>query len=175
MKKLAVLLLFLINIPLLYSNGVGIVDASNQLYLKLISSNVNVSVDNQVAVIKTTQVFRNDFDSDRIFKYAFPLPEEASAIGMRWFSNGEWHSAVIAATAQDTTLPGGGTIHPNLTAYLGDTPLYFNFDNPLPKDSLITIELTYVELLKYKFGDVSFFYNNKYLLIHNSSVIEQYL
>ena len=40
---------------LLHANGVGIVDATNAVYLKLNSSIVEVEVENQVGIIKSTQ------------------------------------------------------------------------------------------------------------------------
>jgi hypothetical protein len=43
-----------------FSNGVAVIDAHNAVYLRMISSQVEVSVENQVALTKTTQLFRND-------------------------------------------------------------------------------------------------------------------
>ncbi len=40
----------------------AIVDGSNEVYLQLKSSEVNVDVENQVAIVTATQTFRNTFD-----------------------------------------------------------------------------------------------------------------
>lgn len=153
----------------LFANGVCIIDAKEGIYLRLVSSDVNVRVDNQVAIVKTTQIFSNNLGSEKQFKYAFPLFEEESAISLRWYLNAKWYEANIAPTPQDTTLPGGGgEIHPNLKEFLGDTPLYFEIEQPLPADSTITIELTYVTLLPYEFGSVSLIYPHNYLLIQDT-------
>ena len=153
----------------LFANGVCIIDAKEGIYLRLVSSDVNVRVDNQVAIVKTTQIFSNNLGSEKQFKYAFPLSEEESAISLRWYLNDKWYEANIAPTPQDTTLPGGGgEIHPNLKEFLGDTPLYFEIEQPLPADSTITIELTYVTLLPYEFGSVILIYPHNYLLIQDT-------
>ena len=149
MKRLLAVLFVLTLTSLLYPNGVGIVDGTNQVYLRLVNSNVNVQVENQVAIIKTTQTFRNETGSYQFFKYAFPLPEEASATSLRWFIYGEWHSATIAAALQDTTIPGGGPPHPNLVNFLGNAPLFFGIEDSLMADSTVIFELTYVQLLEY--------------------------
>ena len=173
MKKLITFFVFFLFTATIFANGVGVVNASEQVYLKLLSSAVNVNVENQVAVIKSTQIFKNNLTYNTAFKYAFPLPEEASAIGLRWFIEGKWHDAVISATPQDTTFPGGGEPNQNFLNYIGQTPLYFDFSKPLPADSSILIELTYVEFLKYKFGKVQFEYPNDYTAIQTDVLNKQ--
>ncbi|NQV50388.1 MAG: VWA domain-containing protein [Candidatus Marinimicrobia bacterium] len=153
----------------LMANGVCIVDAEFGSYLRLMSSTVNVQVENQVAVITATQVFKNTLSIATEFKYAFPLAEAESAIALRWYMNQQWQEAAIGTSPQDTTIPGGGG-EPNeyLETYLGETPLYFGLTELLEPDSVVIIELTYVNLLPYEFGNVSFHYPNDYSLIQNS-------
>ena len=155
---------------MLLANGVCIVDAESASYLRLMSSEVNVQVENQVAVITTIQTFKNTLSDAAEFKYAFPLAEEESAIALRWFIHQQWQEAAIGTSPQDTTIPGGGGGEPNddLDAYLGETPLYFAMTDLLEPDSSVTIELTYVNLLPYEFGNVSFHYPNDYHLIQNT-------
>jgi Ca-activated chloride channel homolog len=167
MKKLVIALIVIFASSSLLANGVGIVNASNQTYLKVESSIINVEVENQIALIKTTQTFRNIFGVDKNFKYAFPLPLGASAISLNWKINGIWKTAMITPQPPDSSLPGGNP-HPNLVQYLGDVPLYFDILDTLKADSVVTIELTYVEFLKYSFGNVNFEYPNDYTLIQQS-------
>ncbi len=172
MKKFwAISFLFLFTTPL-FSNGVAITNAQTGLYLTLVSSEVLVNVEDQVSITTTLQVFRNNFASGQFVKYAFPLNEGASGTNLRWYINGEWHTAVFSPTPQDTTLPGG-TPNQNLTTYLGETPLYFSIDEELASDSLLIVELTYVELLPYQFGKVSFLYPNNYGLIQYQPLNKQ--
>ncbi len=155
------------------ANGVCIINASTNENLKLISSEINISVESQISITTTTQTFKNTFSIPENFKYAFPLKQQASAVGLRWYINGVWHQASISPTNQDTTLPGGGTIHPNLKSYLGQTPLYFDITDTLQVDSLVIFELTYVELLHYELGNVTYFYSNDYSLIQTSPLNAQ--
>jgi len=170
------IILILCNISITSANGVSVVDAHNGVYLKLISSIVEVSVENQVAIVRTTQEFRNELGADTTFKYAFPMPDGASATGLEWKINGLWHQATISPQPGDTTLPGpGGDPHPNLVQFLGETPLYFSIDETLLQDSIVVVELTYVQLLDYEFGDVQFTYPNDYQLIQSTQVEYQKL
>lgn len=168
--------LFLISSITIWGNGVGIINSGNPYLLKLVSSNISVNVENQVAIVTARQTFLNDFGSDTNFKYAFPLPEGASATNLRWYKSGVWEEAVISAEPQDTTLPGGGSggaVSYSLTEYLGKAPLYFKFENKLQADSTIIIELTYVQLLSYNLGDVYFSYPNNYTILQNTPLQKQ--
>ncbi|MFN0214676.1 MAG: hypothetical protein ACKVT2_10510, partial [Saprospiraceae bacterium] len=158
------------------SNGVAIVNAEQGIYLQLVSSSVQVQVQNQVSITTTAQVFRNDLFGAQSFKYGFPMPSGGSAVGLRWKIGGVWHEADFNAEAQDTTLPGpgGGNVNVLLSQYLGAFPLYFQIENPLPQDSLITIELSYVELLPYKNGTVTYRYPGKYLNIQTDNLVQQH-
>lgn len=167
----ALLLSFPPSIP---ANGVGVLDGRNAVYLLLDSTRIDVSVDNQISITKTTQYFTNTHETDTV-KYAFPLSEQASAIGLRWRINGVWYAASVSGGSQDTTLPGGGGIHPNLRTYLGATPLYFGIPQLIHSDSTLAVELTYVELLPYRFGNVDFTYPSDYRLIQSQVIRRQTL
>jgi Ca-activated chloride channel homolog len=174
MKKIILSTVFFLS-TLLYGNGVGVIDAHNAVYLKLLSSSVNVQVENQVCVTTSTQTFKNILPGNNFVKYLFPLPEGASATALEWKINGEWHTAVFTANNPDTTLPGPGNIHPNLLQYMGQTPLFFSIPENVHADSTLIVRLTYVQLLKYEFGKVYFTYPNKYTLIQNSAINLQHL
>lgn len=159
-------------------NGVGVVDATKADYLRLKESHVRVSVDNQVALITATETFFNPFDTSVKVNYAFPLPAGASATSLRWKIGGVWYDAQFNASPADTTLPGsgnGGGVDPNLSHYLGDTPLYFDISQFLGSDSLLTVQVTYAQLLPYAFGDVTFTYPNDYSLIQAQPLDAQLL
>jgi Ca-activated chloride channel family protein len=168
--------LVLVLIALVYGNGVAVVNGSTPEYLDLVSSYVTVDVENQVAVTTTKQTFINHIGGSTNFKYAFPMSEQASAISLRWFIHGEWHMASFSASPQDTSLTGGEGESPasSLKNYLGASPLYFNISEALENDSLVTVELTYVEFLPYEFGEVSYQYPNDYSLIQTANVDTQY-
>jgi uncharacterized protein YegL len=177
MKKLTyILVLFSVLISnLSFSNGVAIKNADNSDYFKLISSDVEVTVYDQIAIFVTTQEFLNNTGEKSLIKYAFPMSDDASGTGLRWKINGEWYSANISPSPQDTTLPGGGTGNEDLQEYLGETPLFFNLLDSIPNDSIITVELTYVQLLPYEFYQVDFHYPNDYTLIQTDYLDYQHI
>ncbi len=130
MKKLLLVLILVSSSTKIFSNAVAIVNATDKTVLQLTSSTVNVQVTNQVAVVTSTQVFVNQLPTDVHIKYAFPLYEDACATGLRWKLGGVWYAAVFSPAPQDTTLPGNGAqTDPDLIAYLGGTPLYFDLNN----------------------------------------------
>jgi Ca-activated chloride channel family protein len=155
------------------SNGVAIKNAQNSEYFKLVSSNVEVTVYDQIAIVVTTQEFLNNTGENTLIKYGFPLPEDASGTGLRWKLNGIWQSAIISPQPQDTTLPGGGGGNVNLQEYLGETPLFFDLQDTISMDSILTVELTYVQLLPYSFYQVDFVCPNDYQLIQSAILNEQ--
>ena len=157
-----------------WGNGVGIVDAVNGTWLTLLSSDVQVDVESQIATTTARQVFRNDGTDPVVIKYTFPLPGGASATSLRWEIYGQHYTAEIAATPQDTTQPGPpGQMCAALKSYVGDAPLYFDIENEIVKDSTITIEVQYVELLPYAFGSVDFTYPNDYSLLQAATLDSQ--
>lgn len=177
MKNLSILFLaacfFLLN-PI-YPNGVAIKNAETSEYFRLLSSDVDVTVYDQIAIVVATQRYLNNTGEKSKIKYAFPLNEDASGIGLRWNLGGIWYSAIISPSPQDTTLPGGGGGNPTLKQFLGDTPLFFNLEDSIPNDSILVIELTYVQLLPYDFYEVDFKYPNDYSLIQDEILDRQHI
>lgn len=171
MKKLLFLLTLLFAGLSVYANGVCIVDADEGQYLRLLSSDVQVEVYNQIAITVATQTYKNEFAEEVNFKYGFPVPDGGSATSLRWFINGQWNEAEFSAEPQDTLLPGGpggGSNNTALINYLGASPLFLEFIEALAPDSTITIELTYVELLPYKFSVVKYSYPNNYQTLQST-------
>ena len=169
MKKIYYLLLSLLFISNAYSNGVGVVNASLGTYLKLTGTNIETSVQLQISITKSSQIFYNNLGADKTVAFAFPLPDGASGIGLKWKLNGVWHTAPISPTPQDTSLPGG-TMNANLRTYLGAKPVFFSIPEPVKRDSVLTVEFTYVQFLKYDFGSVFYTYQNDYRLIQNQTI-----
>ena len=176
MKLFWILLIFFIMFSTnIFANGVCIENAETGVWLELVESDVNVQIENQVCILTATHKFRNTLTTPFSLKYAFPLYEGASATGLRWEIEGDWYEAIITATEPDT-IPGGSNMIPNLEEYLGETPLYFsNEEAIIQPDSLFQVELTYVQLLPYAFGNVDFYYPNNYSLIQTTILDQQQL
>ena len=167
MKKLFTAITFiLLTVSSAWAGGTAIVDVNNGIYLRMVSTDIQVTVENQAAVVKARQTFKNTFSTQKDVKYGFPLPEGASASQLQFKVNWQWYKAKFAAVPQDTSLPGpGGEVDFNLKKHLGETPLYYNIDYPVQADSLLNVELTYVQLLPYSFGMVDFSFKNDYRYI----------
>lgn len=158
----------------IFSNGVSVVNASTGVYLKLTESTVFVNCESQVSIVTATQIFQNHLGTDYNVKYAFPLPDGASATSLKWKINGVWYQAQINPNSQDTGLPGG-SMNTNLRNHLGATPLFFTIPQTVKRDSVLIVELTYVQLLPYSFGNVNFTFPNDYHLIQTAILSKQKL
>lgn len=174
-KTLFTIVLTFVGISL-FANGVVFDNDQTGRYLSLKSSITEVKIENQVAITKTTQTFLNQYGDSLHIKYAFPVPENASATALRYYLNGVWHQAIFSPSPQDTTTGGSsGEADYTLLEYLGKNPLYFELDEILGKDSGIIVELSYVELLEYKLGKVNYLYPNDYGNISTEQIDEQYI
>ncbi|HNK69808.1 MAG TPA: VWA domain-containing protein, partial [Flavobacteriales bacterium] len=135
------------------AQGVMIHDASTGAMLDIAFSDIRVDVQDQVALVTSTQRFMNNTADTLTVKYAYPLASTASATRVRWMrTDSIWHTASMVAQPQDTVLPGTGgglPMDPDLQDYLGASPLYFNVSDPVPPGTWISVELTYVQLLPY--------------------------
>ena len=160
MKNKVTLLLCLIIISVstrLSGCGILFYDTENKVYLDIIESNIDVRINDQVSITTITQIFNNNTDDSLYVRYAFPMLETASATGLRYKLEGEWYTAVFSPTPQDTIDYGGGdNFDYDLKYYLGETPLIYDIDRVIPSGENIIIELTYVELLPYKLGRVTY-------------------
>ena len=175
MRTSAFLVLFtLFCLDTVSGNGIIWDMSAEGRYLKLIQTEVNVNADQQVSVTKSTQCFINDFGDSLVIKYGFPLPEGASATQLKYKIDGQWYMASFSPVPQDTsTSSGGGGYDNTIVRYLGPNPLYYNIDQKIAPDSSIVVELTYVELLPYKFGKVKYTYPNDYSSIQLQEISHQ--
>jgi Ca-activated chloride channel homolog len=156
----------LLTSAVLWANGVGIIDFDNGEYLQLLESRVQVEVENQVARVTTNLEFRNNELQAENVTFGFPMRETASATALSWYQHGVWTEAEFSPVPPDS-VPGGDDIYPSLAEHLGETPLYFELAEPLQSDSILIIQLSYVELLEYAYGQVQFSYPNDLSLIQS--------
>ncbi len=170
MKKITILLVFLLISSYIFANGVAVVDATDGVFLKLTSCNINTTITNQVAETKTELVFINNTNVNTLTVFSFPLEEQASATNLRWFIDNTWYEAIIAPGEQDS-LPGNPEdMYPYLEAHLGKTPLNFAIPDEVEAGDSIIVELTYVQLLDYSFGEVIYNYPSDYDLIQTTNI-----
>lgn len=176
-KSILVLVMLFLSLDLM-SNGVAVVDAYKPEYLLLKKNLVNIEIENQISIVSNTQTFINNYDDSVEVKYAFPLPEEASAIELKFFFNGQWRITEISPEAQDSTFQGGGgggggstdEIDANFEKYLGTNKVFYELPMKIGSGDEIIFEIKYVEFLKYKMGEVYLDYKNDYSIIQTSEI-----
>ncbi len=157
--------------------AVGVVINKNVTVLQPIllrTCHYDVAIQNQVAAVTVSEIFRNTFNSVVEPRYSFPLPSGASATQLRWFVHGEWHLASIAGNPP--SLPGGPSSIPDYyKLYIGFFPVTFDFGTTLEANEDIRVELTYVQLLNYSVGTVNLFLKNDYTPIQQQPLVLQEL
>lgn len=173
-KTILIISLFTLICKSIFANGVVFNKSEKGSYLIIVESLIDVKIESQVSNTVSTQIFRNNIRDTLSIKYAFPLPENASATKLRYKINEIWYTANFSPVPQDTATGGStGDEDYKLKQYLGSNPLFFDIIQKIDKDSTITVELTYVELLKYKFGNVKYLYPNNYQSIQTNVLVKQ--
>lgn len=158
-----------------FANGVMFLDPESNSYLEVVRSEVDVTIKQQVAIVTTTQYFINNSGFDTTLTYAFPIPENGSAIDVKWQIGQLWYAADLAAGAQDSSLVGTGTWNNStLEGYLGNNALWLQFEQVVQKDSMIKVVTSYVELLEYSFNTTTFSYPNDYESLFQSAIDSQF-
>lgn len=163
-----------------FGYGVALINDTGSL-LELSESHIDVQIDNQISIVTSTQVFNNKTGELIRIKYGFPLKVNSNPISLRWkINDGEWKEAIVNEDNQDTTLPnttggsGSGTVSASdLDRYLGENPLFFAPTDDVDRGDKLTIEIKYVELLAYDFGEVNFNYSNDYSIIQFNALDAQ--
>jgi Ca-activated chloride channel family protein len=158
------------------AQGVMIHDASTGDLLPIGLSHIDLDIEDQVAMVSSTQRFVNGTADTLEVKYGYPLPSAASATRVRWMlPDSVWQTASMVAHPQDTTLPGvggGAQMDAMLQDYLGDSPLYFEISDPLPPGAWISVELSYVQLLPYANARVQLISASDYSTVLNGDLPE---
>ena len=167
MKKYFYLLLLCLIGQLLSANAILFHEFD---LLPMVETEIDVVIDNQVAIVTSTQKFINDTNLGQYVRMGFPIPEDASATQLSWKVNNGWQHASFSATPQDSIIPGPGTNHPyeyQIRQYLGGTPLYFSIPDGIPVNDTISVQFTYVQLLEYDLGVVNFHFPSDYSAVYS--------
>jgi Ca-activated chloride channel family protein len=155
---------------MMYASGILITNAVIGTYFNLEQCNLDVSIQNQVAITTTKARFHNQTGSPSPTVFAFPLSPDASATRLKWQINGVWHEAEIVPGSQGTIVPPGTTMNPFIESYLGKTPVVFAISEPLLAGAELIFELQYVQLLKYANGAVSYTFPADYRYLSNPAL-----
>ncbi|MBU0473960.1 MAG: VWA domain-containing protein [Bacteroidetes bacterium] len=160
------LMLIILSFQNIFATGVLYVRPrfSTQQYEKMWikSIDVDVNIQDQIAVTKVDQIFYNEMDQSVEAIYLFPLPENAMMTKLVYWFNGERYEAEIrerqdAINAYNQKL--NQWLDPALLEYMGDNLFRLSIV-PVNANTEVRTEMTYVEMLNYDFG----INNYKYLL-----------
>lgn len=157
MKRFIIYLLFAFSLTTsAYAGGVVTVQGSPNRYLFASRLEVSTTIQNQIAVTVVRQTFRNTTGAPARLDYFYPANINAVVTGFRWWQHGEMRVATITGTPQDTSVVGGESTPTasTLRAYLGSSPFIFPFKDSLRADSTLVVELTFMELLQYRGGQM---------------------
>lgn len=177
MKRSILFALLLVLLGTLNSVGFIIDSETSQEYnlAELQEVIYDVNIDNQVAMVKVEETFINTNYPTFVPRYYFPMQAGASAIMIRWYQNSQWYEANINASPQNPQ--GGPSYTPtNIQDYLGDqVPVIFDLPFTTTFNDTIKIEITYVQLLEYAYGNVNLFLQNDYSAIQAAPINHQLL
>lgn len=140
------------------AGGVLKVEGKNTVVVP-VAVEVRTDVRDQIATTVLRATFTNRTGASAKMAYLFPMGLNAAVTQFRWLQNGVWTGAALVGKPQDTAAAsGGGNVAADTTLrnYLGGSPFIFPFSEPLPRDSTITVELTYMELLKYSSRQIAY-------------------
>jgi len=162
MKRILIVLLFSFIGSFLLANGMLIMDAVAGSYMNLTKCKVDIQISNQAAVTTTTMNFYNQTNVSGAPKFAFPLTDNASATKLCWMINDSLYQAVIAPGQQGSIAPPGQTINAYIDQHLGKSPVVFSIPQTAQPAQTIMVQLTYVQLLPYSNGTVTYKYLTDY-------------
>ena len=152
MKQL--LLFVILFTSMIFPGGIMLLNPATGQVLKIESFKTDTRIENQVAITTVTSVYKNTTTSYQKPVYIFPIPQNSSAIRLRWELRGIWYEAGFSAVPQDTNIGGGGSVHYQVTNYTKPGSIIYPLKDSIGVDSTITVEMTYVEFLKYDLGEV---------------------
>lgn len=167
-------LLFLIITPYAYSTGLlqcvstGTAPGSIALVHPQ-KMKVETVIRDQIATTVVQEEFRQTSGERVRAEYGFPAPVDATISGVRLWINGIESKLVISTTPADTTASGGGVIAktPMQKAFTSagykETILSLPIANEISKNSIVTVEISYIEILPYSLGLSSYVYPLKTL------------
>lgn len=120
---------------------------------------VNTVIREQVAVTTVTQVFHNARTVAANPMYGVSMPANAMVTSMRWKIKDTWFKASM--TASDTAVNGGEPTSEQSTfsRWFQGVPFIFTIKDTILPAEIVTVELTYVELLSYRNQRVSYKYS----------------
>lgn len=145
---------------MLYSDG--LMRPSSKFYpgnfLRHRMTKVDVSIIGQIAQTTVYQEFVNEWTSATDVVYSFPLPPDARATALYFWSNDTMFRSVLKVKEQSTNPgTGEGGIDAEVNQYLGPNALRMMIPN-IPAGSIQRVQLEYISLCNYNNGTTEYRY-----------------
>lgn len=144
-------------------SGAGVVEFTTKSRAHIVmhdTMRVATTIRNQIAVTTTTQSFSNVLSTKAGVRFAMTVPSGATVTGIVYTVNAVRKVAQLVSS--DTVANGSGGagvgIRDNLTAITGDMSLVFPIADSASASSVVTIEVTWVELLTFSRGTYAYSY-----------------
>src|SRR5438105_3034393 len=159
-RYLPVLALLLAWAGLARANGLLIPEEKNVPPLAMLDHHVTISMEDQVAVTKVEQTFRNHTDRPLEATYVFPVPKGASVNKFTMWVNGKETSGELVEAAKATEIYTSivrRTQDPGLLEYLGNNLLRMRVF-PIPARGDQKVALSYTAVAQNENGLVEYVY-----------------
>lgn len=159
-QRLAVLVIIACTYAVLPAIGGGIMSFSANGDFPVLADTLTVStiIREQVAVTTVKQVFHNALIRPGTPLYGVTLPSDAMVTSMRWKIKDTWFKASMTSSDTSTSLDQSSTAPSTFSKWFTGAPFTFSIKDTILPAEFVTIELTYVELLKYKNGRIPYAY-----------------
>ncbi len=134
----------------------------------------DVNICNEAAVVTVRESFRQNYN--HLFKprYIYPLPQQASVTGMRWYFAGQWHEATVSVQPQ-TALGNPASFSAQQAIYLGNYPYYCDLDCIPAFLDTMCVEITYLQVMDYHNGVAELVLKNNLEGIQLAALLQQSL
>jgi Ca-activated chloride channel family protein len=145
-------------VGVLFCRRIGTSTEYQKMWIKSVTT--NTTIQGQIAVTHTDQKFINETGMIVESIFVFPLPEGATISELVYWFNGIRYVAEIRerqAAIKDYQDKLRQYLDPALLEYLGNNLFRLSIA-PINPNSEVRFEITYIELLPYDFGKVSYTY-----------------
>ncbi len=124
-------------------------------YANETAESVSTDILGQIATTTVTTHFSYDASGEHRLALMFPLPENANVIHAEYWLTDHWEACSLIV-AEDTSVYHGGEVDSNVAEFLGSRPFILPLSDFYLDD--VRIKFTYIELLDYDMGEITYNY-----------------
>ena len=160
--KIVLKIIILVTCASIITNADGLMRPSDKAYpnnfLRHRMTKIDVTITGQISQTTVYQEFVNEWTSSTDVVYSFPLPPDARATALYFWSNDTMYQAVLKVKEQSTNPgTGEGGIDAQVNAYLGPNSLRMLIPK-VPAGSVQKVQLEYISLCNFHQGITEYRY-----------------